>query len=232
MRDPFESSPALRLGDAKAKPREASFEGEEIAGPSPLPEALREPRPPSLAPEFGDAFGAAFSKPQDRLVPAKPAEGERRAYSFADVAFSISGTGGEISVGPGLDGEGITITFEPEEQSDAADIEAFAKLVAGGSLRTLYGDEIAAALAGNLAHETLGARVDDVVITGVVRKSVGDGAMRYEPRGFVEIRPEVLSAAEFKRRAREFPPIDHGDTSPVALLHNHAALVAKKDAEK
>lgn len=120
MRDPFDSSPALRLGDAKPR------------------EALREPRPPSLAPEFGDAFGKAFSKP---------------------------------------------------------------------SRETL------AALLGNVAHET--------------RRPVGDGAMRYEPRGFVEIRLEVISEAEFKRRGDREPQIDHSDTSAASLVANHETLVRK-----
>jgi hypothetical protein len=71
MRDPFDSSPALRLGDAPAKKlieesRAVRFETK-ISG-------RRAGKTASLDPAFGDAFGEAFSKagaaPQEMISEA------------------------------------------------------------------------------------------------------------------------------------------------------------------
>lgn len=252
MRDPFDSGPVLRLGDAPAKkliaesraarPETGIVPNCEVVAVEATKTDTAAPRPPSLAPEFGDAFGAAFSK-------------SRRSIEF-DVSFPGLGTlrGVEDIVVSGagtLDGvyESAEITVD----------RARSEVTITGIVRK--GDKGSVTLRGlRPARE----------MNDLARKSA-DGAMRYEPAPRLHplfpacrpVEPEILSEEEFARRypgpapmivfdeavsfsKEAFDFLARKDRPRIAFRRggetdaefreriraNHAALVAKKDPAK
>lgn len=275
MRDPFDSAPALRLGDAPAKRLIAESRAARETGIIPNAEIVAVeapktdtaiPRPPSLDPVFGDAFGEALSKP--------------KAYSFKDVDFSVCG----VDLGTGPDETGVAIysrdglvdwidkhgVYDAARENLALEIERMSKKIAESyaiPVGLLYGRNERPMTATQKAEleryfarfatleQFRGASADDVTITGVVRKRVGDGATRYEPAPLLRsVEPRILSEAEFAEWSRRSVPIylttpaaeeeafvrkmrevvisspkviDHGDTSAASLVANHEIVVGK-----
>lgn len=160
MRDPFESGPVLRLGDAPAKKLIAESRAarpetgivpnaEIVAIEAPKTETATS-RPPSLDPAFGDAFGAALSKPRTRgdLVDWIEKHG---VYDLAKMP-----------------------AYPSFAQVDAEVLseEEFARRYPE-SLPIVF-DEVATVPDSAWRNAALrGATRDDVVITGIVRKKDG-----------------------------------------------------------
>lgn len=235
MRDPFDSAPALRLGDAPAKKLIAESRAARETGIIPNAEivAIEPPKtetaipwPPSLDPAFADAFGEALSKPKTHrggLVDwiekhgAYDPEKESLALEVERMVKAVSEAYAvPMKLLKGPDPEALTATQKAELD------RYFARLampVGDGATRyefppPLMGDELAAAIRG-VVSEIL-SEEDRYLATLSGAIGIPEGELR-----------DILN----RNYGPKFP-INHGDTSAASLVANHAALVAKKDAPK
>jgi hypothetical protein len=215
MRDLFDPSPTLRLGDAKAK--RLLDQGEDVlvlAGVTMSTENtitvsrskgdpgaefsnIAVEKPASLDPAFGDAFGAALSKP--RPVPEEKIS-EAVIDAYIDAVARSFGIPDRLLKGP--DSSAMTATQRAEVDAywrrfempldskgpsvivgyGPGDVSPEQKAGLDAAWDALgIGDLFAQATKLKaMSPDLRGAKLDDVTITGIARKT-GDGAVRYEP---------------------------------------------------